>query len=78
MTKRIVTVTHPDGTKKVIVGKQSTSKPIKTNTSEPIKTREIEAEESRRAKPITPKAGITDEKYGYKYGGKLKFKQKTS
>ena len=64
MPKRIVTVTHPDGTKKVIVGQESNKTPVKTR----------EAEKDRRPKPGTPKISITNEKNGYKYGGKLKFK----
>ena len=64
MAKRIITVTHPDGTKKIIVGKQSNSQPVSTR----------KAEEDRRPKPVTPKISISKEKNGYKYGGKLKFK----
>lgn len=63
MTKRIVTVTHPDGTKKVIIGKEQTLKPIKT--------REVRNGD-RRPKPGTPKISISTERNGYKYGGKAK------
>ena len=72
MARRIVTVTHPDGTKKVIVGKQSTSQPIPVDTSKPVLTRE--GEKDRRPKPGTPKISISKERNGYKHGGKLKFK----
>ena len=72
MSHRIVTVTHPDGTKKVIVGKQSTSNPTSVDISKPVSTRE--AEKYRRPKPGTPKIGISHERNGYKNGGKLKLK----
>ena len=72
MARRIVTVTHPDGTKKVIVGKQSTSQPTPVDTSKPVSTRE--EEKDRRPKPGTPKIGISYERNGYKRGGKVKFK----
>ena len=69
MARRIVTVTHPDGTKKVLVG-NANNKPIASNNN-PIKVREgID----RRPKPVTPKISISKEKNGYKYGGKIKFK----
>lgn len=64
MGRRIVTVTHPDGTKKVIVGPAGNTKPVLTR----------EPEKDRRPKPVTPKISITNEKNGYKYGGKVKFK----
>lgn len=64
MARRIVTVTHPDGTKKVIVGQPSNSQPVSTR----------KAEEDKRPKPVTPKISISKEKNGYKYGGKLKLK----
>ena len=72
MAKRIITVTHPDGTKKVIVGKQSTSQPTHIDTSKPVSTKE--EEKDRRPKPGTPKISISKEKNGYKYGGKIKLK----
>lgn len=71
MPKRIITVTHPDGTKKVIVGQPSNNEPVKTTTSEPVKTRNVE---DKRPKPETPFAGLTKERNGYKHGGKVKFK----
>ena len=64
MPRKVVTVTHPDGTKKVIVGQPSNGTPIKTR----------EPEEDRRPKPGTPKISISKEKNGYKYGGKVKYK----
>ena len=64
MARRIVTVTHPDGTKKVIIGQASNNIPVKT----------IESEEDKRPKPGTPKISISKEKNGYKYGGKVKYK----
>lgn len=64
MPRKVVTVTHPDGTKKVIVGQPTESKPVATR----------KAEEDKRPKPVTPKISITNEKNGYKYGGKVKRK----
>lgn len=72
MARRIVTITHPDGTKKVIVGKQSTSQPILVDTSKPVLTRE--SDKDRRPKPGTPAVGLTKQRNGYKRGGKIKFK----
>ena len=69
MAKRIITVTHPDGTKKVIVGKQSTSQPISSN-SEPVKTRQGD-DSDKRPKPIMGKAGLTSTRTAYKKGGKI-------
>ena len=64
MARKVVTVTHPDGTKKVIVGKPTDSKPVVTK----------EAEKDRRPKPGTPAVGLTKQRNGYKRGGKIKFK----
>lgn len=64
MARRVVTVTHPDGTKKVIIGQPSNNIPVKTR----------EFEEDKRPKPVTPKISISKEKNGYKYGGKVKHK----
>ena len=72
MARRIVTVTYPDGTKKVIVGKQSTSQPTSVDTNKPVSTRK--AEEDKRPKPETPFTGLTKERNAYKHGGKFKFK----
>ena len=62
MPKTVVTVTHPDGTKKVLVSKESNSHPVKTREAE---------EETKRAKPIMGKAGTTSTKTAYKFGGKI-------
>ena len=51
MARRIVTVTHPDGTKKVIVGPAGNTKPVLTR----------EADKDRRPKPETPFTGLTKE-----------------
>ena len=72
MARKVVTITHPDGTKKVIVGRQSTSQPTTIDTSKSVYTRK--AEEDRRPKPGTPKISISKERNGYKHGGKFKFK----
>lgn len=67
MPKKVVTITKPDGTKKVVILKENNKEPIKTN-NQPIKVRS--AEESNRAKPAIIKAGLTKERTPYKYGGK--------
>ena len=41
MPRKVITVTHPDGTKKVIVGQPSNGTPVKTR----------EPEKDRRPKP---------------------------
>ena len=64
MARKVVTITHPDGTKKVIVGKPTNSQPVITR----------EAEKDRRPKPGTPAVGLTKQRNGYKHGGKIKFK----
>ena len=64
MACKIVTVTHPDGTKKVIVGQ---------NSKESINKRKL-TDEERRPKPVTPKISISRERNGYKNGGKIKSK----
>ena len=74
MARRIVTVTHPDGTKKVIVGKQSTSQPIPSN-SESVKTRQGD-DSDKRPKPIMSKAGLTSTKTAYKFGGKINVRKR--
>ena len=69
MSKKITITRSADGYKKVIIGTRKqqedavVSKDIKV--SEPI---------NRRPKPGTPKIGLTDERNGYKYGGKKKCK----
>lgn len=72
MSSKVVTITRPDGTKKVIVSKQSTSQPTSIDTSKPVSTRE--EEKDRRPKPGTPAVGLTKQRNGYKHGGKIKFK----
>ena len=69
MSKKITITRSSNGSKKVIIGTRKqqedtvVSKDIKV--SEPI---------DRRPKPGTPKIGLTDERNGYKYGGKKKCK----
>ena len=65
MAKRVITVTYPDGTKKVLVSKESNGQSIKTIVNENT---------DRRPKPVTPKISISKERNGYRHGGKLKFK----
>ena len=64
MPRKVVTVTHPDGTKKVIVGQPTNSQPVSSR----------KAEEDRRPKPGTPAVGLTKQRNGYKHGGKIKLK----
>lgn len=61
MPRKVVTVTHPDGTKKVIVGQSTESQPVSSR----------KAEEDRRPKPIIGKAGLTSTRTAYKKGGKI-------
>ena len=69
MSKKITITRNANGSKKIIIGTRKqqedaiVSKDIKV--SEPI---------DRRPKPGTPKIGLTDERNGYKYGGKKKCK----
>lgn len=64
MARKVITVTHLDGTKKVIVGQPSNGTPVKIR----------ESEKDRRPKPETPFTGLTKERNAYKNGGKFKFK----
>lgn len=64
MARKIVTITRPDGTKKVIVGQSTESQPVSSR----------KAEEDRRPKPETPAVGLTKQRNGYKHGGKIKLK----
>ena len=64
MPRKIVTITHQDGTKKVIIGQSSNKISVKAR----------ESEEDRRPKPGTPAVGLTKQRNGYKRGGKIKFK----
>ena len=69
MSTKITIIKNNDGSKKVIIGtRKDNSHAVKSKTiqvSEPI---------DRRPKPGTPKIGLTDERNGYKYGGKKKCK----
>ena len=69
MPKKVVTVMNPDGTKKVIVSKQSTSQSTPFN-SESVKTRQVDNSD-KRVKPIMGKAGLTNTRTAYKKGGKI-------
>ena len=69
MPRKVVTVTNPDGTKKVIVSKQSTSHSTPFN-SESVKTRQVDYSD-KRVKPIMGKAGLTSTRTAYKKGGKI-------
>jgi hypothetical protein len=64
MARKVVAVTHPDGTKKVIVGQPSNETLVITK----------ESEDKKRPKPGTPAVGLTKQRNGYKRGGKIKFK----
>lgn len=66
MSKKVVIVTHPDGTKKVIVSQESNSQPVVTR----------KAEENKRPKPIMSKAGTTSTKTAYKLGGKINVRKR--
>ena len=71
MGRKVITITHPNGDKRVIVSKQSTAQPTASNASPDDASRVFK---DRRPKPGTPKISITNEKNGYKYGGKVKLK----
>ena len=64
MARKVVTITQPDGTKKVIVSQ---------TPKESVNKRKL-TDEERRAKPVTPKISISRERNGYKNGGKIKSK----
>lgn len=61
MSRKIVTVTNPNGVKRVIVGQASNNQVVNTSSSK----------ERRRPKPIIGKAGTTSTKTAYKFGGKV-------
>ena len=69
MPTKITIIKNNDGSKKVIIGTKTTNtnntKSKNITNSKPI---------DRRAKPGTPKIGLTYERNGYKYGGKSKVK----
>lgn len=69
MSRKVIIVNRPDGTKKIIVG-DANNKAIASNNNL-VKVREGT---DRRPKPVTPKISISKEKNGYKYGGKIKLK----
>lgn len=69
MPRKVVTVTHPDGTKKVIVGQPTNSQPTPSN-NELVKTRQGDGSD-KRVKPIMGKAGLTSTRTAYKKGGKI-------
>jgi hypothetical protein len=66
MARKVITVTHPDGTKKVIVGQESNKTLVKTR----------EGVEERRVKPLMSKAGTTSTKTAYKLGGKINVRKR--
>ena len=74
MARRIITITHPDGTKQIVVSKESISKLISSNNI----PKEISKnqEERRRAKPIMGKAGLTSTRTAYKKGGKINVRKR--
>ena len=69
MTNKVTIIKNNNGSKKVIIGTKTTNtdntKAKTITNSKPI---------DRRPKPGTPKIGLTDERNGYKYGGKKKCK----
>ena len=69
MANKVTIIKNNNGSKKVIIGTKTTnSNNTKSKTitnSKPI---------DRRPKPGTPKIGLTNERNGYKYGGKKKCK----
>lgn len=69
MTNKVTIIKNNNGYKKVIIG-------IRKDNSDVIKFKTIKVSEpiDRRPKPGTPKIGLTDERNGYKYGGKKKCK----
>ena len=69
MTNKITIIKNNNGYKKVIIA-------IRKDNSDAIKSKNIKVSEpiDRRPKPGTPKIGLTDERNGYKYGGKKKCK----
>lgn len=82
MPKKVITVTYPNGTKKLIVGKESNNIPIKESNNVPIKenntpvkVRTIEKED-KKPKPIMGRAGLTSSKRAYKYGGKINVRKR--
>ena len=67
MPKKLITITKPDGTKKVVVLKENNKEPIKTNNSTPIKTntqsikvRNIDESNNKNVITILPVEEIVD------------------
>lgn len=69
MPTKITIVKNTDGSKKVIIGTKTTSS-NNTKFKPTTNSKSID----RRPKPGTPKIGLTNERNGYKYGGKSKVK----
>ena len=69
MANKVTIIKNNNGSKKVIIANR------KYNT-EAIKSENIKISEpiDKRPKPGTPKIGLTNERNGYKYGGKKKCK----
>ena len=69
MANKVTIIKNNNGSKKVIIAKR------KYNT-DAIKSENIKISEpiDKRPKPVTPKIGLTNERNGYKYGGKKKCK----
>ena len=69
MSKKITITRSANGSKKVIIGTRKQQEDV-------VVSKDIEVSEpiDRRPKPGTPKIGLTDERNGYKYGGKKKCK----
>ena len=69
MANKVTIIKNNNGSKKVIIG-------TRKDNSDAIKSRNIKVSEpiDRRPKPGTPKISISNEKNGYKYGGKVKLK----
>ena len=61
MARKVVVITNPDGTKKVIVGKPTEGNIVKSRIGD-----------DKRPKPIMGKAGLTKTKTAYRKGGKIK------
>lgn len=78
MSKNNIIITSPNGSKKIIVGKTSNNKPVKTKEVKENNKQEVNQDsvitETRRAKPMIIKAGLTKERNPYKYGGKANSK----
>lgn len=61
MSRKIITVTNPNGVKRIIVSQASNHQVVDTLSNKEI----------RRPKPIIGKAGTTSTKTAYKFGGKV-------